>query len=167
MWIVIKFKTNNLDLLKSDLNKKLKSNAHFYLPKIQMLKSSFQKKKIIKSEFKILGDYIFCYHHSFSNKNILNLMNYVKGIKCFLKNYFSCQKEIEDFILKCKQNEDEKGYLKQSFFKFQINKRMKFLNGPFTNMIFKIIEVQKNKLEILLDGKTTIINKKNYLFSSI
>ena len=35
MWIVIKYKTNNLDLLKSDLNKKLKSTADFYLPKIQ------------------------------------------------------------------------------------------------------------------------------------
>ena len=67
MWIVIKYKTNNLDLLKSDLNKKLKSTADFYLPKIQMVKSSFQKK-IIKSEFKILGDYIFCYHQSFSDK---------------------------------------------------------------------------------------------------
>lgn len=166
MWIVIKYKTNNLDLLKSDLNKKLKSTADFYLPKIQMVKSSFQKK-IIKSEFKILGDYIFCYHQSFSDKKILNLMNYVKGTKCFLKDYFSCQKEIKEFILKCKQNEDEKGYLKQSFFKFQINKRMKFLNGPFANMIFNIIEVQKNKLKILLDGKNTVINKKNYLFSSI
>ena len=47
MWIVIKFKTNNLDLLKSDLNKKLKSNAHFYLPKIQMLKF-FSKKENYK-----------------------------------------------------------------------------------------------------------------------
>ena len=99
MWIVIKYKTNNLDLLKSDLNKKLKSTADFYLPKIQMVKSSFQKK-IIKSEFKILGDYIFCYHQSFSDKKILNLMNYVKGTKCFLKDYFSCQKEIKEFILK-------------------------------------------------------------------
>ena len=36
---------------------------------------------------------------------------------------------------------DEKGYLKQSFFKFQINKRMKFLNGPFANMIFNVIDV--------------------------
>jgi len=167
MWIVIKYKSNNLDLLKSDINKKLKSSASFYLPKIQMLKSSLQKKKVVKAEFKILGDYIFCYHQSFSNKNILNLMNYVKGTKCFLKDYFYCQDEIEEFILKCKQNEDEKGYLKQSFFKFQINKRMKFLNGPFANMIFNIIEVQKNKLKILLDGKNTIISKKNYLFSSI
>ena len=44
---------------------------------------------------------------------------------------------------------------------------MKFLNGPFANMIFNIIEVQKNKLKILLDGKIPSLTKKNYLFSSI
>ena len=49
-------------------------------------------------------------------------MNYVKGTKCFLKDYFSCQKEIKEFILKCKQNEDEKGYLKQSFLNFKLIK---------------------------------------------
>ena len=37
---------------------------------------------------------------------------------------------------------------------------MKFLNGPFANVIFNIIEVQKNKLKILLDGKNKSINKK-------
>ena len=46
MWIVIKYKTNNLDLLKSDLNKSLKSTADFYLPKIQMVK--FLSKKNYK-----------------------------------------------------------------------------------------------------------------------
>ena len=40
----------------------------------------------------------------------------------FLKNYFSCQKEIEDFILKCKQNEDEKGYLNNLSLNFRLIK---------------------------------------------
>ena len=106
----------------------------------------------------------------FKSKNRLDLekeeLSQIKYLEIYLPKQLS-EDEIEEFILKCKQNEDEKGYLKQSFFKFQINKRMKFLNGPFANMIFNIIEVQKNKLKILLDGKNTIISKKNYLFSSI
>ena len=108
-----------------------------------------------------------CHHPSFANTNILNQIINTKGIKYFLKGYLSCQREIEEFICKCRSNEDNEGYLKQSFFGFQINKKMKFLNGPFTNMIFKIVEIQKNKIKILLDGKNTIIKKENVLFSSI
>ena len=39
----------------------------------------------------------------------------------FLKGYLSCQREIQEFISKCKNNEDEKknGYLKQSFLVFR------------------------------------------------
>ena len=48
-----------------------------------------------------------------------------------------------------------------------MNKKLKFLNGPFYNMIFKIIEEQKNKLKIILQGKNTTLNKKDYLFTSI
>ena len=70
---------------------------------------------------------------------------------------------IVDSVQKCKSNENEEGFLKQTFFGFDLKKTMKFLNGPFSNMIFKIIEVQKSKIQILLDGKKTTIRKNNYL----
>ena len=122
MWIVIKYKTNNLGLLTKELNKKFNSKIIYYLPKIQTLKNSLNNGKIIKKDFKILGDYILCYHPSFSNKSILNEITNTKGVKCFLKGYLSCQREIQEFISKCKNNEDENGYLneeRRDFFKFK------------------------------------------------
>jgi hypothetical protein len=75
--------------------------------------------------------------------------------------------EIEEFISNCKKNEDEKGFIKQSFFGYKLNRNFKFLNGPFYNMIFKIIEVQKNRLKIVLQSKKTTLNKEEYLFTAI
>ena len=46
-----------------------------------------------------------------------------------------------------------------------INKKAKFLSGPFTNMVFEIIEKQKNKLKILVGNVvTTISDKNNYIY---
>ena len=108
-----------------------------------------------------------CYHPNFSNKKILNQIQNIRSLKYILEGHTSCQKEIKDFVNKCKSNENEEGFIKQTFFGFELEKNMKFLNGPFSNMIFKIIEVQKRKIQILLDGKKTIIKKNNYLFASI
>ena len=36
-----------------------------------------------------------------------------------------------------------------------------------TDKLFKIIEIHKNKLKILLGGHKTTINKKDYLFHSV
>ena len=40
-----------------------------------------------------------------------------------------------------------------------------FLNGPFTNMIFNVIENQKDKLKVLI-GKVTTTIKKNSKYLS-
>ena len=49
-----------------------------------------------------------------------------------------------------------------------ISKKAKFISGPFTNMIFEILEKQKNKLKILIGNiETTIPNKTNYLYRPI
>ena len=78
------------------------------------------------------------------------------------------QKNIIEFINYCKTFENEKGYLTQSFFKTIITKKAKFISGPFTNMIFEILEKQKNKLKILVGNVvTTIPNKTNYLYRPI
>ena len=49
-----------------------------------------------------------------------------------------------------------------------IIKRAQFISGPFTNMMFEIIEKQKNKLKILIGNVvTTISDKGKYLFRPI
>ena len=54
------------------------------------------------------------------------------------------------------------------FFKIMITKKAKFLSGPFTSMIFEILERQKNKLKILVGNiVTTISDKKNYLYRPV
>ena len=75
------------------------------------------------------------------------------------------EKEILEFVEKCKAHEDEDGYLKQGFFESSINTRAKFISGPFTNMIFNIISKQNNKLIIRIGNiTTTISNRVNYQY---
>ena len=57
----------------------------------------------------ILGDYLFCFHEKFSKKSFLTTLKYTKGLKYILNDLFSSQYEIEKFINKCKENEDEEG----------------------------------------------------------
>ena len=86
----------------------------------------------------------------------------------FLHGYNLNQDNIIKFIKYCKSFENEKGYLTQSFFKTIIAKKAQFISGPFTNMIFEILEKQKNKLKILVSNIVmTIPNSTNYLYRPI
>ena len=72
------------------------------------------------------------------------------------------------FINYCKSFENEDGYITAAFFKKIITKNAKFVSGPFTNMMFEIIEKQKNKFKVLIGNiVTTISDKKNYLYLPI
>ena len=48
-----------------------------------------------------------------------------------------------------------------------IDKYYKFSSGPFTDKIFKIIELQKNKIDILMGNIKTKIKKKEFLFTPL
>ena len=49
-----------------------------------------------------------------------------------------------------------------------VTKKAIFLSGPFTNMMFEILERQKNKLKILIGNVvTTISDSNNYLYRPI
>ena len=49
-----------------------------------------------------------------------------------------------------------------------IVKKAQFVSGPLSNMMFEILERQKNKLKILVGNiVTTISDKKNYLYRPI
>ena len=156
MWVVAKYKTNEFFLLKGNLQKKFGPEVQFYLPKIKFQR--YKKNKFIDCEKRLLGDYVFCFHKKFSENQSISLLNNLKGIKYILESSKIFQKEIENFITRCKKHEN-KGYITQNFFNYILNKKNIFISGPFTNMVFKILEERKNKLRVLIGGIKTTIEK--------
>ena len=165
MWTVIKFDKKNLNLFKEDLQKKLGKDFKIYIPKIRLQR--FQNNKLVYKDFDLLGDYLFCYHQSFKNKKNINSLKFSRGLKYFLDGFYESQEEISVFIQKCKDSENEIGFLSKSFFDLNINKKYKFTSGPFTNMIFKIIDLQNKKIQVLIGDLKTTINRKDFLFSPL
>ncbi len=167
MWVILKFKKNDLELLKKDLSDKLGKGVEFFLPKVKLQK--FKKNKLYNSEVLLLGDYLLCYHSSFRNNKIINSLQYCRGLKYSLKGFLNNQIEIDSFVKKCLKYEDSNGYIKQSFFNFDYScyEKYTFLSGPFTNEIFKIITKQKNKIEILLGKFKTTVSETEYLFRPV
>ena len=165
MWTIIKIDKKKLFLLKKDIKTKFGNDAEIYIPKILIEK--FNKNKLQKKEFNLLGDYLFCYHKSFIKDGFQARLKYTKGVKYLLEGFKVSQNEIKKFIMRCKNLENEKGFIKQSFYDLNINRYYKFSSGPFTDKIFKIIELQKNKIDILMGNFKTTINKKKFLITSV
>ena len=165
MWAIIKIDKKKLFLLKNDLKSKFGDETEIYIPKLLIEK--FKKNKLYKKEFDLLGDYLFCYHKNFIKEGSIGQLKFTKGVKYLLNGFLSSQHEIKKFINKCKNLENEKGYIKQNFYDLEINDHYKFLSGPFTDKIFKIIELQKNKIDILMGNIKTKINKKEFLFTPL
>lgn len=148
-----------------ELKKKIGKDYKIYLPKFCI--QEFKKKKLINYEVNLLNDYMFCFHPKLELKKNLNELKFTRGLKCVLDNFKNSQKEIKDFINRCKEFENEKGYLSKNFLETEIYKSYKFTSGPFTDTIFKIISLNKNKIKVLIGDIKTTINKGNYLYSSI
>ena len=110
---------------------------------------------------------MFCFHPKLELKKNLNELKFIRGLKYVLDNFKNSQKDIKEFINKCKEFENEKGYLSKNFLEMEIYKSYKFTSGPFTDTIFKIISLNKNKIKVLIGDIKTTINKGNYLYSSI
>lgn len=165
MWTIIKFEKKSLNFLKSDLEDKLGTSCKIYIPKI--LYKRFNKKKLVKKEFNLLGDYLFCFNEKFSDSKFLKSINYVRGLKYVLQGFNQSQSEISKFIERCKASEDTEGYISEQFYDLKINSNYKFFSGPFANSIFKILQLQKNKIQIIMGSLKTTINKKEFLFQPI
>ena len=127
-----------------------------------MVSKSFRVNKV-----SLLGNYIFCYHDKFNdNKTILGL-KYLRGLKYFLNGFLNNQTEIKFFIDKCKNLENEKGFINKNLYETHLNQYYKFKSGPFVEEIFKTIDLQRNKIDILLGNIRTTIKTKNFLYSPI
>tara|TARA_B100001123_G_C14913171_1_gene868645 strand:- start:56 stop:556 length:501 start_codon:yes stop_codon:yes gene_type:complete len=166
MWIVAKIKKKEISTFKQKLVEKFGRETKFYYPKIKYNK--FIKNKVKEFEKHILENYIFCYNKRFVNPSFVSESRFLKGLEYFLTGYSQNQKEIVKFIDYCKSFETKDGYLVSAFFKEIIKKRAIFISGPFTDMIFEILERQKNKLKILVGNiVTTISDDGNYLYRSV
>lgn len=163
MWIVARVKKNEVNIFKSKLSEKFGKEVKFYYPKVEYHR--YVRNKLKRIENYVLENYIFCYHHKFAEEKSVFGVKFIKGLEYFLKGHLQNQNELVKFINYCKSFEDKKGYLTSGFFKNMIRKKAKFITGPFTNMIFEILERKRNISKILIGSiVTTISDNKNYLY---
>ena len=165
MWAIVKFDKKKFDFFKRELRTKLGHNHILYSPKI--LINKYKNNKLIKKEFGVLGDYVFLYDKKLKDKEILAELQFAKGLKHILSGFSFYQKEIVKFINRCKEFENESGHITQNFFDIQETAKYKFMSGPFVNKIFQIINIQQNKIKILIGDLKTTIKKKEFLFNRI
>lgn len=154
MWVIVKIKNKEFNTFKHSLKERLGSLPEIYGPKIQIDK--FIKNKLHKKSIFILESYIFLRHEKFFNKSILTTLKNLKGLEMILPFFDSSQNEINSFIKRCKDNENKFGFLKQSFFDLVLKKKIEFSSGPFSKFIGKLINIEKNKITVLV---------KNYFVS--
>jgi len=165
MWAILKIDNKNLSLLKNDFTKKLGNDVKFYIPRLQLKK--FLKKKVCVKEVSLLGDYLLCFHKDFSKKSVLTSLKYCKGLKYFLTDFLNSQKEIQKFINKCKENENERGFIKSTFFEYKKNCNYEFISGPFTNMIFNKIQENKGFIKAFVGNYRVTVSKDQNLFRPV
>ena len=166
MWAIVKYKRKEYGSLVADLKKRLDNKIIFYNPKVKYLKRVKNKNRVFENF--ILGGYAFCFYEKFEEKKFLSQLKFTKGLEYFLDGYIQNQSQISQFIKLCKDNEDKEGSLKQNFFSILQATRIRFLNGPFSNLIFNILERRKNKIKSAFGSMTVIINKEsNYFYSPL
>ena len=166
MWIVIKYKKEKIQNLKLELARKFIGKLDLYIPKVEIEKiiNNKSKKKILKY---ITDDYLFCKISSLNLNEVLLKIKHTVGVKYILDHFQCSQKEIEEFIKKCKFHENENGNLKSSFFEITEKSNIQFLNGPFINHIMKIVENNKKIFKVTLNNLNLSVKKKDILFQTV
>ena len=134
MWTILKLDQKKLISLKDDLLKNLGSDFKIYNPKISIQK--YRNNKLLKKEIYLLEIMFFVFIKSFMNPKLLITYKIYGVLKYFLRGFSSSQKEIINFIEKCKQLEDEKGLISRNLFELHLNNYYKFASGPFVEKIF-------------------------------
>ena len=166
MWTILKYEKKQFFSLNNEIKNKLGDNFLIYRPRmiINLLKKN---KKFKKKEIDLMGDYLFCFHENFKQNEVLESLKFCRGVKYFINGHIETQNEIKNFIEKCKKNENDKGYITNDFFEMLENSHYKFASGPFTSKIFKILEINKFKLKIILGSVRTTIEKNKFLINPV
>ena len=159
MWIVAKINIKKINFFIKEIKVKCGEDLVLYQPSLQYEKVI--KNKLEKYNKPLLEDYFFCFSKKFEDINFVNTLNYIKGLKYFLEGFKNNQQEIIKFIENCKVNQNAQGFISSAYFYNIITSRGKFVSGPFTNMLFDIIEKNKNKLKVLIGNYKVSISKKD------
>ena len=161
MWTVLKYDKKYLTVLKNEFYKKLGKNCRFYQPKIKYNK--YFNNKLIQKEIFLLGNYIFLFHDDLKNNKLLHSLKFTRGLKYFLEGHSYSQDELKTFISECNKSEDKNGYINKSFASLIFNKYYKFKSGPFVDRIFKLINLNKEFIDIMLGIIKTKIKYNRYI----
>ena len=94
-------------------------------------------------------------------------MKYIKGLKYFLSGHSRSQEEINHFINLCNKAEDKNGYIKNNFINLISNGYYKFKTGPFADKIFKLLNLNREYIEIMLGNLKTKVKYKNYIVEPV
>ena len=164
MWVVGKIKQFQLEKIKNNLKEKEKKGCKIdvYAPRFVFTRKV--KNKFTKIEKNLLDNYVF-FNLNFNNFDIASKsLKFTKGLSYILNNFKSDQETIKKFINNCKNFEDERGFIKPSFFSIIKNSKAKFLNGPFSNFVFEVIEKKEKEMNILLGSlKVRVPYERFYL----
>ncbi len=165
MWTIIKFNKKKLEFLKKDLSNKLGKDYEIYIP--QLVIQKYNKNKLIKKEFNLLGDYLFCFHKKFIDFREIEKLKFCRGLKYFLNGFIQSQNDIEKFVRVCKKIENKSGYLSENFYQLKLNQMYKFSTGPFAQEIFKIISFERKTINIIMGNLKTTIKRQKFLFNPV
>ena len=89
MWIIIKYKTKEINLVFNNLKKVIGEMPEFCIPKIKYTR--YFGKKIKNVEAFLLEDYLICYHKKFSDNSTLFKLKYLtQSGSNILKRTFEC-----------------------------------------------------------------------------
>ena len=155
MWTIIKIDLKKLNTFNQDIKKKIGDDVRIYFPKV----------KISNRTLPLIGDYIFCFHNEFRNLSYINKLKFTKGLKYFLNGHIESQSQIEYFVNKCKSLENDKGLLSKNICELIPNSMYQFKTGLLKNEIFKLLEIQKNKIKILINDVKFKVNSNNFIIS--
>ena len=111
MWLVIKYKTNQINFLINNLKETIGELPEMCIPKIKSRNQNSKKN----SDLFLLEDYLICYHKKFSENSTLFQLKYLKGLKYYLDGFQNQQLEIQKFVKYCR-NYEKNGYISQEFF---------------------------------------------------
>ena len=96
MWVVLKYKPKELEILKDSFFKILGEMPEFYNPKYKY--ERYINNKLKTFEKNILNNYLICKHDKFKDSKIVNILKNSRGLIYFLNGCEFNQKELEEFV---------------------------------------------------------------------